>query len=496
MALKRFVESSFLVLGSNVLAKTLSFLTISIIARILSTQEVGIYNGLLTVALSINQMADLGFGIILQRESARVNVSGSKKLGNIYGVAILFTLILNGIIFLAITFFDDYFFHLLIGTEAKISIQFFRLIPYIIFFQYLNQLPSYLIMGVGEFREYAKRTIASNFFSILLIPIACYYGGVAFALQSFAAVLMLTSIFSWRIAIKILKEKNIELSLESFFPELKNLLVGGFFYYLGNTLVGALFSIMTVNLVATYVGVSELGYLRLASSLAVIVGIIPAALAPVLLSFTAAGDTSENVRLKSLTIRFVTAFVFFITVAVIILSKIIIPILFGSKYLDGIVLFNVSIALNFLIIITSLFNNFLTAKGYLSYIGVLAVVFALVNIALSYFLIPSMGINGYFIAGFTTYVLSLLGGAGKEFWTTEYGSDTYLLTNLLGILIGVSIVFLGLSYILSFYLIFAIFIIVFPSLFFKLALNDSEKLQLNSYLATIKTKIQHQFNGV
>ena len=235
MALKRFVESSFLVLGSNVLAKILSFLTISIVARILSTQEVGIYNGLLTVALSINQMADLGIGIILQRESARVSISGSKKLGNIYGVAILFTLLLNLLIFIIITVFDGYFYQLLLGKDAKMSIELFRLIPYIIFFQYLNQLPSYLIMGVGEFKEYAKRTVASNFFSILLIPIACYYGGVAFALQSFAVVLMLTSVFSWRIAIKILKAKNIELSVSSFFSELKNLLIGGFFYYLGNT---------------------------------------------------------------------------------------------------------------------------------------------------------------------------------------------------------------------------------------------------------------------
>lgn len=407
------------VVTSNVVSKLLSFGTLSFLARILNPAGLGMYSAVLASSASVNQICDLGTTVVLQRTGARKSELGNTTVGVRFTFIFLFQVLLNLLVSICIYFYPEFFNKTLlfnIGEDHSI-----QAIGVIAILQILSQVPQIFMLGLGEFRAYAFRMMLGNFI-ILLLTIAyvvLFDAGLPQVINAFIAAAVFNTGFTFFILKSIMTKHGIPLTLNDFRDEYISIFKEGFIFYLGNTFTGAIYNVVMLSLFAKYIGIDEYGFVRMGLGLVAILGILPAALQPVTMTFIA-GKSENTAQLKSLQIRYIGIFSFIASVILVFFLQYAIQILFGAQYFPGAKIFIFIIIMNMVILLSSLISNFLVAKGYASYIGKVSMFCALLNILACFLLIPPLGLYGFFISYGIGYGLGFVFVLVKEFNTNVY----------------------------------------------------------------------------
>ena len=385
---------------------------------------------------------------------------------------------------LILIFFQDFFYNLLLGGNGSFEI--FKLIGLIAVLQIISNLPLTLIMGLGEFKKYSIRMVICNFI-ILVVILSCV---LSFQVKTTGAIiglliaLVLNSLFTWAILLPILRKYKVRFSLNNLFTETRDILKEGFIYYVGNTLITAVANILLIGLFTKYIGIEEYGFLRIAGSLIAILNVIPLALKPVTITFLAGEHTENEMRLKSIQLRYITMFTFVISIVLLLFINPIVIILFGDKYVDGIPIFIFLILSQVMILVSSLLSNFLVAKGFTTYIGVVSSLGALTYIFICFAAIPRYGIYGYFLAYIIGYGLGFGFLIFKEFNLYNYVDKLYLIRLIVMILVSCSVILplLSQNNLLISSIAVVIFLFTFSLLFVNFVMLKTEKLKFISLL--------------
>lgn len=438
--IKNFLKASGWVLTGNLISKVINFLTLSILARFLGPSGLGVYNAVMSSTMSINQISDLGTSIVLQKESAKISENNKSQIGSLFMTTIIVQLVMNLVICCIILIWPEYFFNHFFKDLGTIDLLYFS-IPLIIF-QCLAQLALTFIAGLGEFKFYSIRLMMTSIVTVLMLVLFLFFfaPNTVTALIATIFSVLINIIITWYLVYVAAKRQGVRFVNSYWLNNLKQIKNEGFIYYVGNTLVGAIVTIVLVQLFAKHISLEDYGYLRIGSSLAAILGIIPAAIQPVTINFLSKDNITGN-SLKSVQIRFLIFFIILITILILIFLNPIITVLFGSIYLVGIDIILFLVSIQIIILASGIVSNFLVASGHTSFIGVVSTFSVLANLVLSIILIPKFGIYGFYISHFAGYFLGFLALCYKEanhinfvFSTeTKYMIALYLLS-ILGLL--------------------------------------------------------------
>lgn len=397
--IKNFIKGSSWVIIGNFFSKIFSFAAISLLTSLLSPSELGIYNLILSFIIYAETFCGVGLGISLQRACARKDNSLNRTGELISAGLILYYAIITILCLLLLTnsrlvlkLFDQKI------TEDQLD-----LATFIFFMQSLSNFSLNIIIGFKKFRLYSIRSLLFAIIILLCTGIAAYYWGLQGTIIGYLCGVLVNFIIGIRMLYFILLKEKIKISLNinSFINNIKELLKDGFLYYIGNTLSVSLLGLLMISFLTRYVELEKIGYLRVAQSMAALVGFIPNSLTPVTISYFSSIKTSKNSsnqfsNLKSLQFRSTFFFVFLVTATVIFFIKEIVILLFDDEFIKGINIYLLNFMYTFLFIIYSLFVSYMVADGKSSKMALIGIINAIISAFVTYLFIPSHGIYAYF----------------------------------------------------------------------------------------------------
>lgn len=476
--MKIFLKNSFFVLISNIASKIISFLTLGILSRFLNTENFGNFSAIQNSANSGNMIGSLGIPVVLQIKTANITEDNKEEVNAIISNSIITYLLANGVVCLILLLFPYIFTQYLLNSNLDSSYNFHLVL--LILLTAVNQIPLYVLIGFGEFKEYALRNVAFNLITLIITVIFLYFFGKT--LTSALAALYISNIATIALTMMIFRNIVIKYNLNlKFIPDvsyIKMIISTGFIYYIGNTFLVAMSGLVTISVFYKYLSPDEYGYLRIATAISVILSIIPSAIQPVNLSkIFLDGDQK---RLKSFQIRIIPFITIFIFLLISPNLSLLISILFGPNYMSGTEFIFYIILLQIPAIYLGVFSNFITASGALNFIGFVAVIGTFTLMISLTILTPIFKMDAYIYSLSITTFLSLLLVILKELRSNNYIHKLETTSFLINIMI------LGLNLILIYYfptfgILVALLLMTTYSLFsYYFCFADDEKIKLKN----------------
>jgi O-antigen/teichoic acid export membrane protein len=320
---------------SSILSKIASALTLPALARLLGPELLGIYSIVFSLLQSAQSFSSLGVDVSIQRNGAQFDTIGGRAVGRLFSVGFVLIVVVNTVTAVGVFVFRQPLAHHWLGQSEVAS--WLAITAIIVFLQPLGNVPLLFLSGIQEFRAYAINSTLSVLVSSLLAVSLSYWFGLLGALLGIVVSSALQIIWSYLLVKPVLSSRGIILGLDRFYQELVSILKFGFPYYFGNTLLGSVAGLPLMGLVSQYGGLEELGYLRVAQSIASLVSFIPAAIAPAAISYlsstSAINEVSEEHSYLKLThLRAV----WFLLITSISISCLVLPhiinFFYGSDY--------------------------------------------------------------------------------------------------------------------------------------------------------------------
>jgi O-antigen/teichoic acid export membrane protein len=396
----------------------INFVTLGLLARVLNPNSLGYYNAIHNSGNSINMMSSLGAPLVIQRTGALKTELDENIVSRVFSTCFTLYMIINIIAALTLVIFPQYFFRLLLDKNGEI--QYVHYISVIVVLNAANQIPLYLMLGLGEFKKYSVINLV-NSISILIITFII----ILITPNKLEAViwgLILASMFNIGVLgflfYPLLRKHRLFLKFSLNSKILRDVLSSGFLYYFGNTFLVAVISLVTISLFYRYLTSFDYGFMRIGNAFAILFSLIPTAMQPVTISMLATRDDRHR-YVKSIQFRIIP---FFSVLLFILLSfnlEVIIPLLFGKNYLGAINIVLGMILLQILNIYLGLINTFQIGSGNMNYIGVVASITCIFLLGSYFYMVPRYGILGYFLSLYTATLISLGAMAIKEFYKTQ-----------------------------------------------------------------------------
>lgn len=421
----RYIKNSSWVLAGNVVARGFGLLTVATVARLLGPTGFGTYTLTVASSDSFSQMADLGTSVVVQRTYAAHQttvpaITGYRFAGAIWLFMLFYGCLLATFSLTAGTAFVNHVLPDSIRNDAFLLIA-------LSFTSRLNQFILVPLTGLQQFRKLSYRNTLNAVIVLGAVGAGAWLQGVNGALVGLLAAnslsMLLTGYWLWQ------EHKHYAITVHWLggFRAIPGLLKQGFLLYMGNTLSGAIYNLVLVGLVIQYVPLTDYSYIRVGLSLASLVGVFVTALQPVTLSALAdSTSVTHHTQLKSLTIRVIFCLVLTGTLWLIILNDVVVAIMFGKSYLNGMPVIASMLVITVIQTMGQFYVSFLIAKGQGNFIGLISVGTVTLSITLAYWLIPTLGVWGYIISFGSGYLTGMLLAFWKEITTTSYGDRTKL----------------------------------------------------------------------
>lgn len=485
--IKSFIKSTGFIFLGNVLSKILSLLTLSLIGRFLGPNILGSYNAVISTGTSINQILDFGSSIVIQKEAVNIEDKKNSYLISLltFYLSVQFGVVLFIIIISIIN--ADYILKLLFENEFSTQILYF-LIPLVVL-NLLIQMLQQLLLGLGLFKEYASRIVIVNLISFLTFIITFFIFGNSLYLSLVASIisLLFNVMITYFLISKYVVNNEVGLSKLLRSDKTKSTIYNGFIYYIGNTLVGAIVTLSLIGLFSNFISIKDFGYMRIGASLSAILGVFIGSLQPVTIRLLSNSDFNAN-RLKSFQLRVVTCLLFIGIFFIVAFINPIISLLFGDNYLEGKQIIVFMLLMQIIIFVSSLISNFQVAANNTKFIGVISAGGALLNLILSFLLIPKYGIYGFYLSHFLGYIFGAIMLVYKEMTNNIYDDRQKIYLAFSSILFGTFLLYLF-DYIAYFYIqIFAQILTLsfLGAIFYKYILSEDErdiskKILLNNF---------------
>jgi len=416
---------------ASLIAKLASFIALPILARLLDPQGLGVYNIVFSLAQSGQAFSSLGIEVTLQRNGAQYKTVGTEAVGRLFGVGLIMNCSVSAIVGLGVWLFRESLAEHWLAQPSIVP--WLGLAAILITLQPFGNLPLQFLSSLQDFRAYALRSSIGIVFSSIFTVVLAWWMGLSGALLGMLLAAIVQIFWSYLIVKPVLQTREIILRCDKFWQEVKSILKFGFPYYLGNTLLGALVGLPLMGLVSQYGGLEQLGYLRVALSMASLIGFIPNAIAPATISYLSASladDKQSYKHLKSLHLRGVWTLLLVPTgIACMILPELI-HFLFGSAYQQAAPLAWIYLWISALAGITSVLVQYLVVSGKTVRVAFSNLLLVICWVLFSLILVPRYSTVGFLIAqaigqlvGFLYVLKPSLNDLTKE--------DTFLLIKLI-----------------------------------------------------------------
>lgn len=418
--IRSFFRNASWVLGSNLVNKLLSFFTLGILSRLLAGNSFGLYSAFVSANESINQLTEGGVNIVLQKSLGSQNEINKKDIEEKIGAVII--MIVGVLVLLLLTFllFKTWIVQNVFSFSLESAIAgWIAYMPFMIALLKITQLGNTVIIGFANFKQFAIRVTVGNLIATSLIPILGYLYGLAGALTGISITYIFNTAYVVHISKSLLKLHGIKPSFSNFQYQTRSIFDQGFVYFIGNTLGGSLVSLLTIGLFAKFIGIEQYGYIRIAAAIVSVIGIVPAAIQPVMITFLVRFSKGQAI-LKSLQIRLVLSIIIMCSFGLILFIEPIIQVLFGSSYQGGKQFISCIIFINIFIVAGQFFSNFLVASGRANLVGFLGIVGSAITLTFSYLLIPNLGITGYLISYASGYLIGFFTTGYQDLKSTGY----------------------------------------------------------------------------
>ena len=360
-------------------------------------------------------MSSLGTLVVIQRVGARIKELGTAVVESVFSNAFTLYIGLNMVAGVLLVFFPRLFFDLLLDSKGEVS--YMMLVAIIVVLNAFSQIPLYLIQGLGEFRLFSLRNLASTLI-VLLVTAAFVFimdNNLLGAFYGLVFSYFLNALLTGLVFFRVIRKFGISIQLTLNRKILKEVLSDGFIYYFGNTFLVAIVGLVIISLFFNHLTSYEYGFTRIGNAFAVILSIVPAAIQPVTISMLSVHH-ERNEYIKSLQLRIIP---FMSTLMLLLVSfnlELMLGLMFGNNYKGARDIVFGMILVQIPYIYQGLINNYQIGKGNLNFVGWVAIVGCLSMIGFSFYLVPLYGVKGYFGAMYisTFFGLSML--AHKEFY--------------------------------------------------------------------------------
>jgi len=398
---KQFIRDSTWLYGSSIIVSTISIVLSIVIARILDPELFGIYATVFAITSMIAGLVDFGLN-----STAIYFISSSlnqkKKIKKIFSSLLIYKLLSIGIFSLLLFLFSDILGQILNipegGHYIKISIFFF--IAYSLFTYVLS-----VLNGLKKFKTIAKGEAISNILKFVGVILALSIG---FRVSGILLSMALGMIIATAVLFKEIKEL-IELKVRKTKEQIEYLKYG--FYVWLSTLGGNLLVWTDSIVISILINTTAVGFYKIATNLTwAINGLLTSGykriILPTLVSIKSNKKQLELFLNKMLEQGLFLFAPFFILI--IIISKYLIDILYGSQYIESAILLSilsVYILIGFFLnIYQSIFPAFGKPEVNAKIYGRMLVI----NIFLNILMIIWWGVVGAAIATMISWTLGLM----------------------------------------------------------------------------------------
>lgn len=476
---------------ANVVSKLASMLALPILARLLGPEALGIYSIVFSLAQSAQGFSSLGADIAMHRNGAQYKTIGTEAVGRLFGVGLSLICLVSALTGLGVWFFRAPLARHWLGQPDVTP--WLGAAALLIGLQPFGNVPLLFLASLQDFRAYALRSSVGMVVTSTATVLLAWRLGLAGAVLGLILAAIIQILWSYLIVKPVLQIKGIRLRFDQFWQESRSLLKFGFPYYFGNTLLGSLVGLPLMGLVSQYGGLEQLGYLRVAQSMAALIGFIPSAIAPAAISYLSASSVDNNQSyqyLKSVHVRGVWALLLVPTGAVCLVLPDLINLLFGGAYQHATVLAWLSLWISTLAGVISVFVQYLLVAGKtvrVAWASSLGVTCWLLG---AFILVPQHSALGFLLAQGIGQLAGLL-FVWRPAIIDVTLNDLFLLINLL--LVTAMLFFwtlvltlFRLSFFIN-YLLATVTIVLLSAWLFLKVLHPSEKTRIKRLLEVVRT---------
>jgi O-antigen/teichoic acid export membrane protein len=408
-AIAKLIKGGAWLTLANVVSKLASALVLPVLARLLGPQALGIYSIIFSLAQSAQGFCSLGADVAMHRNGAQYETIGTEAVGRLFGVGLSLICLVSAVTGVGVWFFREPLAHYWLGQREVTP--WLGAAALLIVLQPWSNIPLLFLASLQDFRAYALRSSVEMIFTSAFTALLAWKFGLFGAALALVVAEIVQIPWSYCVAKPVLQARGIRLRIDKFWKETQSILKFGFPYYFGNTLLGSLVGLPLMGLVSQYGGLEELGYLRVAQSMATLIGFIPSAIAPAAISYLSASSVDDNQShqyLKSVHLRGVWALLLVPTGAVCLILPEAINALFGSSYQQAIVLSWLSLWISALAGVVSVLVQYLLVAGktvrvaWASLLGVISWILA------AFILVPQYKGLGFLVAQTIGQIIGLL----------------------------------------------------------------------------------------
>jgi O-antigen/teichoic acid export membrane protein len=359
----RLLRAGTWLTAAVVVSRLSSAIAVPLVARLLGPEALGVYTIGTSLTQSAQQLGSLGTEVAIHRNSARLATLGAKSIGALFGAGLLLVFTSNALIALGLFALRGPVAARWLGREDLSG--YVAATAVVILLQPLGNLPLSFLAGLQDFRGYALRSgLGSTGVALLTVGLATV-AGLPGAFAGLAAGTLLQAVWTWIIVRAVLRRTAIRLSLTGFIAQVRVILAFGFPYYLGSTLLPALVMPPILGLVSRSAGLDALGYLRVAQAVGSVIGTIPAAVAPAIISLLAATAANEHDyrEIKSIHFRSMWALLLLPTALVAMVLPGFVEVIFGAAYTQAAALVWIALWVSALVGVGALLVQYLVADG-------------------------------------------------------------------------------------------------------------------------------------
>jgi len=415
---------------ASLISKLASALSLPVLARLLNPELLGIYSIIFSLTQSIRNFSSLGVEIAMHRNGAQYKTVGVESVGRLFGVGFSLVCLSSTVTALTVLCFREFVASHLLG-QPNIS-PWLAIASLTVVLQPMGDIPLLFLASLHAFQAYAIRSSTGLIFGSVLSIILTSKFSLSGAIWGLTLTALSQILWSYLCVKPVLQAAGIRLRVDNFWQQTVSIFRFGFPYYFGNTLLGSLIHLPLMGLVSKYGGLEELGHLRVAVSISMIVGFIPSAITPAALSYlsTSAVDKDRSNYLKCVHLRIVWIVTVILTGMLSLVIPSIINSLFGAAYQNAIPLAWAQLWLTIIVSISSVLTQCLVASGktlrscWASTIGIIAWV------AGAMILVPNHPGMGFLASQAICYIVMCLAMVYPAVINSTSREDLGLLRNL------------------------------------------------------------------
>jgi len=399
MSISKLIRAGTWLTAANVVSRFSSALVLPLLARMLGPSALGIYSIVFAMAQTGQSASSLGIEAVMHRNGAQHKTIGEEAVGRLFGVGLILICLVSVLCGMLVWLFRAPLAVYWLGKPDLAD--WLGIAALLIALQPLGTVPLLFLASLQEFRAYALRSTLGVLFGAAVTAFMAWRQGLPGAILGMVISAVLQIGLSILLVRPALKTHAIRLRFDRFWQETRSILRLGFPYYYGNTLLGSLVVLPIMGLVGRYGGLGDLGYLRVAQSLAAIIGFIPTAIAPAALSYLSASlaadvKTFQHLRLAHL--RSVWSLLLILTCVACLVLPDIIRIVFGPTYVQTYRLAWISLWLSLLVGVMAVLVQYLVVAGKMIRIAWVCTLGVISFIGASLILVPRFHALGFLVA--------------------------------------------------------------------------------------------------